>query len=176
MLLYRAIAYRLEHANVPPELRQPEVTVFFEAPGPDAAPARLLRLLALAWGCEPAELEFYNCYDEADLRASVELGPDAGDVALIVNGWYHGPLFCRADRTLHFVRPLTLERLAHARRQALPFHTRQRAAANAAAYAEDAARTTRLNERAEAAGINTRGVFSLRDIQQAHESEMGALC
>ena len=116
MQLFRAIAYRLQLVNTPPQERQPEVTVFFECDDPDAAPAKLLRLLALTWGCAAPEVEFYNLTPEAELLAGNGLGElHMGDVALLVSGWFNGPLFTAADRTLALVQPRTLQRLAVAR-------------------------------------------------------------
>ena len=116
MQLFRAIAYRLERTDTPPAEQQPEVTVFFECDSADAAPAKLLRLLALAWGCAAPEVEFYNLTPEADLLAGNGLGDlHMGDAALLVSGWFNGPLFTAADRTLALVQPRTLQRLAAAR-------------------------------------------------------------
>ncbi|MBE2242462.1 MAG: hypothetical protein IAE86_06890 [Burkholderiaceae bacterium] len=127
MHLYRAHAYQLQHLETFSAAAQPEVMVFFESHTPEAAPATLLRLLALSWGCTPADVEFYNLTDEHDLRA--EHGPEApGDAALWVTGHAHGPLFHAVDRTLMFVRPLTLTRLLQARQATAPLRALQRAA------------------------------------------------
>lgn len=164
MTLFRAIAYRLQRADTPADQVQPDVCVFFEADNADAAPAALLRLLALAWGCQPPDVEFYNLHSEHELLGPGGLGsPEMGDAALLVTGWYHGPLFARADRTLMLVRPLTLQRLQRARGLALPWRVHQRAAAGEASglnRAEAAARAALLRERAEAIG----------------STEMGGLC
>ena len=182
MQLFRAIAYRLQRANMPLAEQQPEVTVFFEATDQHAANHQLPNLLALAWGCRPADVEFYNLQDEAQLLRDGGLsvgglvGADAppanpgpsghpgrlGDWALLVTGWYHGPLFCRADRTLMLVRPLTLARLQQARRYAVPWHANQRAAAAQAtgmARSEATARATLIRERAESFGHTDMGGF-----------------
>lgn len=116
LTLHRAVAYQLQTRATPEADRQPEVTVFFEASGDSAAvSARLIRLLALTWGCEPADVEFYNCWTEAELLANSTCPASAGDARLLENGHYHGPLFCRRLNTLMLVRPLTLSRLQHAR-------------------------------------------------------------
>lgn len=134
MTLYRANAYRLQRLDTPADDRQPEVTVFFECDDPQAqdtsiVSARLLRLLAFTWNCAAPEVEFYNLTTEAELLdggfgAPVDFpacpicrggeGP-LGDAALLVNGWYNGPLFCSPERTLMLVGPRTLARLAVAR-------------------------------------------------------------
>lgn len=166
MQLFRAIAYRLQRANTPAAEQQPELTVFFEAPDLHAAGHLLPNLLALAWGCRPADVEYYNLETEAQLLrdgglsvgglAGTEPAPPSagqlGDWALLVTGWYHGPLFCRADRTLMLVRPLTLARLHQARRYAVPWHANQRAAAAQATgmhRSEATARATLIRERSE---------------------------
>lgn len=176
MKLFRAIAYRLQRANTPPAEQQPEVTVFFEADTQHAANHLLPNLLALAWGCRPADVEFYNLQGEAELLRDgglsvgglVGVDPAAatahqlGDWALLVTGWYHGPLFCRADRTLMLVRPLTLARLHQARRYAVPWHANQRAAAAQAtgmARSEATARAVLIRERAETFGNTDMGGF-----------------
>lgn len=130
-MLYRAFAYQLQPLETfHPDL-QPEVMVFFEAHSPESAPATLLRLLAITWGCTPAQVEFYNLFSEHEL---LERDADTvpGDAALWVTGQYHGPLFQRMDRTLMLVRPSTLVRLLQARQATLPLRTLQRAAAQAA--------------------------------------------
>lgn len=133
MHLYRAFAYQLQpletyHADV-----QPEVMVFFEAHTPEAAAATLARLLALAWGCTPAEVEHYNLCSEGELR---DHSAAPGDAALWETGHHHGPLFHRADRTLLFVRPGTLTRLLQARQATLPLRALQQRAVLAAQQAE----------------------------------------
>lgn len=165
-VLHRAIAYRLERTHTPDDQHQPEVTVFFEAPTVTAA-SSLLRLLALTWGCQPPDVEFYNLETEYDLIQGV-YAPSAkngaanemGDAALLVTGWYQGPLFCRADRTLMLVRPLTLKRLLRARVLAVSLHATQRAAAgefSGLGQAEAAARAVRIRERAEVIGSSSMG-------------------
>ena len=131
MTLYRAFAYQLQALDTPAHRDQPEVMVFFEAASAETAPAVLLRLLALAWGCTPADVEFYNLFDEHELhRRDGDSAP--GDAALWVSGMYHGPLFHRIDRTLMFVRPRTLQRLLLAAQATLPLREQQRVAAAAA--------------------------------------------
>ena len=67
MHLFRAHAYQVQQLEtVHREPQQPEVMVFFEAHRPEAASATLLRLLALAWGCTPADIEFRDLVDEQD--------------------------------------------------------------------------------------------------------------
>lgn len=132
MILYRANAYRIEQLETFSAAAQPEVLVFFEAHTPEAASATLLRLLALAWGCTPADVEFYNLADEHDLRAE-HAAQAPGDAALWVTGAWasgdrHGPLFQAMDRTLMFVRPLTLTRLLQARQATQPLRALRRAA------------------------------------------------
>ncbi len=172
--LFRAVAYRLQRANTPSAEQQPDVTVFVEADTRHAAEHLLPNLLSLAWGCRPADVEFYNLQDEAQLLRDGGLSvggldgaapPPAtagqlGDWALLVTGWYHGPLFCRADRTQMLVRPLTLARLHQARRYAVPWHANQRAAAAQAtgmARSEATARATLIRERAESFGNTDMG-------------------
>lgn len=137
MTLYRAIAYQLQPLDTPYADLQPECCVFFEAHTSEAAPALLLRLLALAWGCTPAEVEFYNLHSEREL---LQAGRDddglAGDAALWISGNYHGPTFHRTDRTLLLVRPSTLERLLQAHQETLPLRALQRRAVVAAALAK----------------------------------------
>lgn len=131
MHLYRAFAYQIQALETFSAAAQPEVMVFFEAHTPEAAAATLLRVLALSWGCSPADVEFYNLTDEHELRR--DWSADApGDAALWVTGCAHGPLFQPADRTLMFVRPLTLTRLLQARQATLPLRALQRAAERAA--------------------------------------------
>lgn len=133
--LYRAVAYRLQRANTAPGDRWPDMAVFFEAASLDDAASRLPALLALAWDCRPADVEFYNLASEAELVAGGSFGDfkDMGDAALLCNGWSHGPLFCRADRTLMLVSPPTLARLQLARRLAHPHWLAQRSAESAVA-------------------------------------------
>ncbi len=151
MTLFRAFAYQLQRLNTRPADEQPEVMVFFEAPSAEAAPAVLLRLLALAWGCTPADVEFYNLFDEHELR--LRDGDDVpGDAALWCSGMYHGPLFHRLDRTLLLVRPRTLERLLLARQATLPLRDQQReaaAAADQALQAQQRQRSLRMADLAQ---------------------------
>jgi hypothetical protein len=131
--LYRAVAYRLQRHDTPLEHQQPECHVFVEAADHTAAAATLLRTLAAAWACEPADVEFYNLYSEAELRSDASTSDCAlGDAALLLTGWYHGPLFCRADRVLALVQPRTLARLTFARHLTEPWQRRQRHAARMA--------------------------------------------
>lgn len=153
MTLYRAVAYRLERANTPRSESWPEMTVFVEATSRQDAHSKLQMLLAHAWDCLSQEVEHYNLFSEDELRASpYHLLP--ADTALLCNGWNHGPLFARADRTLMLVTPPTLARLLAARRVAHALHLEQRMRAQAAndmARAEAAARLLRQRERAEGA-------------------------
>lgn len=137
MTLYRAFAYQSQLLDTPAAELQPEVMVFFEAATAEASGATLLRLLGLAWGCTPADVDFYNLESEHELRRMY--GDDApGDAALWVSGSHHGPLFQDLDRVLVLVRPLTLRRLLAARQAAVPLAERQRAAARAADCANQA--------------------------------------
>ncbi len=162
MHLYRAFAYRIErletfHADV-----QPEVMVFFEAHAAAAAGPTLRRLLALAWGCIPADVEFYNLHDEHDLLA--EHADEApGDAALWVTGFDCGPLFQPADRTLMFVRPRTLRRLLQARSATLPLRALRRAAER---DAERAAQERRRREQRQREGF-VRGLAAMLARQPA---------
>lgn len=159
--LYRAVAYRLHRMDAAACDDWPEMTVFFEAADRDSAPAKLLRLLALAWSCEPADVEFYNLISGEELLA--EWGrKDMGDAQLLISGWHHGPLFCRPDRTLMLVAPRTLARLRAARRATVPWHRQQRAKAD------------------QAAGVDRNGIAdrqrALIERLEAAQSEMGAFC
>ena len=118
--LHRAVAYLCHRFNTQPKLVQPEMHVFFEAAG-DApmVVAKLLRLLAQAWCCEPADIEFYNLWSERELLDKSLLDPTAGDARLLEIGHFQGPLFCRRMYTLMLVRPFTLMRLQRARQQAV---------------------------------------------------------
>lgn len=129
-MLYRAFAYQIQPLHTRLEDMQPEVLVFFEARDAEVAPATLLRLCALAWGCTTADVDYYNLIDERALLAErAEEAP--GDAALWSTGWYCGPTFHRSDRTLMFVRPNTATRLLQARQATLPLRALQRAAAKA---------------------------------------------
>jgi hypothetical protein len=134
LILHRAVAHRLERRDTPLAEQQPEVHVFVEATSTSTAAAVLLRGLSLAWGCDPADVEFYNLHSEQDLMGPANCsGHDLGDAALLVSGWYHGPLFIRPDRTLMLVRPRTLARLHEARALAAPLARKQRLASLSAA-------------------------------------------
>lgn len=131
MHLFRAIAFQLQSLDTRQVDVQPECCVFFEAHEPEAAPAVLLRLLALAWGCTAPEVDFYNLHSEAEmLRDGRDEAP--GDAALWLSGNFNGPLFHRVDRTLMLVRPTTLARLLRARQDAMPLQALQRKAAQVA--------------------------------------------
>ena len=128
MHLYRATAYQIQPLDTPERDMQPEACVFFEARSPECAPATLLRLLSLAWGCTPADVEFYNLMSEDEVLAEgAEEAP--GDASLWLSGWYNGPLYRRADQALMFVRPTTARRLHNAQAATIPFRTLQRLAA-----------------------------------------------
>jgi hypothetical protein len=163
MILYRANAYRLQRLNTPPAEFQPEMFVFFEAKSAEEAPATLLRLLALAWGCEPSDIEFYNLNSEAELVAASGSVAAAGDARLLEIGWSHGPLFARMDRTMMLARPLTQMRLLRARQAAVPLQALQRARSVQAAGGYPAGSAQRQ-----------------RDLHNALEAtsttEMGGLC
>lgn len=163
MQIFRAVAYRLQRANTPPAEQWPDITVFFESTSMLAAKAELPALLALAWGCRPADVEFYNCTDEPDLLAGSGMpGAQLGDAALLVSGWFHGPLFCRPDRTQLFVRPFTQARLQAARMATRPWQLKQRAAAQLAAgvgHTEVMQRHQLMTERLEAAADTGMGAF-----------------
>lgn len=125
--LYRAFAFRSDLLDAPASELQPEVMVFWESATRDACGSTLLRLLGLAWGCGAADVDYYNVDDEHELRRrNADDAP--GDAALWVTGQFLGPLFHPAERTLMFVRPLTLERLLRASDAAAPLRTLQRAA------------------------------------------------
>lgn len=154
--LFRAVAYQLQGPHTPEHLQQPEVHVFIEAADIAEAGRMLLDVLPTLWRCHRTDVEFYNLSTEADLLGSQGPGPaEMGEAALLVCGWFHGPLICRADRTLALVSPRTLARLHRARRLALPWAQRQREAALLAAGCSRGAAAARAHaerERAEAAG------------------------
>lgn len=89
-----------------------EAAVFFEAPCTSDAPARLQQLVALAWGCAPSAVDYYNLFSEGELRHPdlarchcYERGADA-DTALFING--HGPegdSYTPLSRTMLMVSP-----------------------------------------------------------------------
>ena len=117
--LFRAVAYPIQWTNTPLSLRWPEVAVFFEARTPAEAPAQLLRLLAQAWHLEPADIDFYNLFSEAELQFSCSAAAVPGEAYLLENGMGEGgPLFCNPARTLMLVSPPNLHRLTNARSQA----------------------------------------------------------
>ncbi len=128
MQLYRAIAYQIQSLDTPERDVQPEACVFWEAESADSARVILLRMLSLAWGCTPADVEFYNMMSEEEILAE---GADEapGDASLWLSGWYNGPLFRRIDQALLFVRPTTARRLHDAQAATIPFRTLQRLAA-----------------------------------------------
>ena len=159
LTLYRAVAYQLQAASTPPADRQPEVAVFFEASDAAAAPATLLRLLALAWGCEPAQVEFYNLFCEAELLADSTCSPSAGDARLLENGNANGPLFCRRLHTLMLVRPLTLMRLQLARDGAARLQAQRLAANGVRSAALPTANRAQVDQRAEYEAISAFGGF-----------------
>lgn len=135
MYLFRAFAYQLQSLETFDARVQPEVMVFFEVHHPLAAIATLQRVLALSWGCRPADIEFHGLTDAAELlQQHAEVAP--GDAALWVTGNHHGPTFQATDRTLMFVRPSTLRRLAMARQATAPLRALQRAAAHEAGVRE----------------------------------------
>lgn len=142
MTLYRAIAYQLQPLDTPPAAVQPETCVFFESHSAETAPATLLRLLALAWGCTAPEVDFYNLHSEAELlRDGADEAP--GEAALWLSGNYHGPLFHNPQRTLAVVRPTTLARLHSAWQATAPLRALQHQAAEAADQAMQAQQRTR---------------------------------
>lgn len=164
LTLFRAVAYRLQRADTPASQAWPDMTVFVEAADHLDAWGRMAQLLALAWDCRPCDIEHYNLASEAELLAGASFGDfsQMGEAALLCNGWSHGPLFCRADRTLMLVCPPTLARLQMARRLAQPDWQAQRAAE--AAVAEQARmaasrRQQHLRERME--GAHATGFGSL---------------
>lgn len=118
VILYRAVAYQRD-------TDQPEVVVFFEA-GPEAGAggAKLLRLLALAWGCEASAVEFYNLWSEPELVRNSTLPALAGDVRWLQRGLDGGrESFVTPDCSLLLVRPRTAERLQRAMERARLWHT-----------------------------------------------------
>lgn len=160
LTLHRAVAYQLQTRSTPAADRQPEVTVFFEADGDSGSvAARLIRLLALTWGCEPADVEFYNCWSEAELLAISTCQPSAGDARLLEIGHYHGPLFCRRLQTLMLVRPLTLIRLQHAREVAARVQAAHLTANGVACVATPPQRLTRVDMRPEFEALSEMGGF-----------------
>lgn len=160
LTLHRAVAYQLQTMSTPRADRQPEVTVFFEAEGDSAAvAARLIRLLALTWGCEPADVEFYNCWTEAELLAQSTCPDNAGDARLLENGHYHGPLFCRRLHTLMLVRPITLARLQHAREVAARVQAAQLTAQGVPCVATPPQKLCRVDMRPEFEALSEMGGF-----------------
>lgn len=162
--LFRAVAYRLQRANTPPSERWPEMSVFFEADNHQAAAGRLADLLSITWDCRPADIDHYNLASEAELISGGCFGDfkELGDAALLVNGWFHGPLFCRVDRTLMLVSPPVLARLQLARRLAHPHWMAQRSAEAAVSERErmqSRMRHTAQRERME--GAHATGFGSL---------------
>jgi len=159
-MLFRAVAYRHQLLT---DIGEPEVAVFFEAPSPADAVAVLTALLATAWGVPADEVDHYNLWSEAELlRNSACDGCLAGEAYLMENGWCHGPLFVRPDRTLMLVRPSTLRRLLVARQHADTLRNQQRRDAAAASGADlsttsVASSRQRMQERAEAAGVAAMG-------------------
>lgn len=160
LTLHRAVAYQLQTRSTPEADRQPEVTVFFEADGDSAAvAAKLIRLLALTWGCEPAEVEFYNCWSEAELLANSTCQPSAGDARLLEKGNAYGPLFCRRLNTLMLVRPLTLMRLQKAREVAARVQAEHLAANGVASVATPPQKLCRVDMRPEFEALSEMGGF-----------------
>lgn len=117
-MLFRAVAFRYEHAGLPLMSSWPEVHVFFEAADEQAAPAQLLRQLALAWGVDAAQVDFYNLWAEAELVGQALCEASTGDLRLLETGFARTPLFCDPARTLFFVTPPTLARLVLAQERA----------------------------------------------------------
>ena len=140
MHLYRAFAYRVEHLETLNP--QPEMMIFFESHTPEARSATLLRLLALSWGCSPADIEFHGLVDAHELRCNWG-GEAPGDASLWVTGQHHGPVFQPIERTLMFVRPLTLRRLLLAHQATAPLRRLQVAAAREAAATQQRAQRQR---------------------------------
>lgn len=164
MQLFRAIAYRLQRANTLPDAVWHDMTVFVEADCKQQANGKIQAVLAACWECRPTDVETINVASEDELIHGGSFGDFAamGDVALLVTGWFHGPLFCRADRTLMLVRPPTLARLHAARMDARPYFMQQRGqaqAADEAARARTAQRQGRMHERME--GVHASGFGSL---------------
>lgn len=160
LTLHRAVAYQLQTRSVPEAERQPEVTVFFEAEGDSAAvAARLIRLLALTWGCDAADVEFYNLWTEAELQAQSLCDPSAGDARLLENGYVHGPLFCRRLHTLMLVRPLTLARLQRAREVAARVQAAHMTANGVACTVAPPQRPCRVDMRPEFEALSEMGGF-----------------
>lgn len=164
MQLFRAIAYRLQRANTPPDQASHDITVFIEAETKPQMHGKLQAVLAALWECRPSDVEVYNASSEDELIHGGSFGDFSamGDVALLVTGWSHGPLFCRADRTMMLVSPHTLARLHAARMDARPFFLQQRGnaqAADEAARARSLQRQGLLHERME--GVHASGFGSL---------------
>lgn len=105
-MLFRASAYRRNGLDA-------EAIVFFEARDYDSASARLLRLLALAWDCPAAEVEFYNLESEAEMRADSCAADAGGEARLLQIGWGgdEGALFASPQRTLVLGTPRVQARL-----------------------------------------------------------------
>lgn len=134
LTLYRAVAYRLQRANTAPNDRWPDLTVYVEAQSHADAFGRMQSLLGFMWACHVSDVELINMSSEDELIHGGSFGDfeAMGDVALLVTGWSHGPLFARAERTLALVSPPTLARLHAARLAARPYFQLQRTNAQAA--------------------------------------------
>ena len=109
--IYRASAYLLQRLDTPDHQRQPEVHVFVEARSEAHAQVLILRTLSELWGCSRAQIELQSLHSEGALVGDRGMVPaDMGDAALLATGWWHGPLFCKAEHTLILTSPLTLAR------------------------------------------------------------------
>lgn len=162
--LFRAVAYRLQRANTAASDRWPDLTVFIEAQSHADAHGRMQSLLAFMWGCHVSDVEMVNMTSELELIHGGSFGDfeAMGDVALLVTGWHHGPLFCRAERTLMLVSPPVLARLHAARVAARPWFLQQRTAAQAADDLMRAQATRRHGEmRERLEGAHATGFGSL---------------
>lgn len=102
-MIYRAVCYRA-HADG----NSDEYRVFLDANKENVA-QRLRALLTLTWDCPETDFEFYNLFDEIELRSQA-LQPDAGDLFLLeIGGEKDQPVYCRDPLLL--VGPQSLARL-----------------------------------------------------------------
>lgn len=164
LTLFRAVAYRLQRTSTAPGDRWPDLTVYVEAQSHADAFGRMQSLLSFMWGCHVGDVELISMSSEIELIHGGSFGDFEAmdDVALLVTGWNHGPLFARADRTLMLVSPPALKRLHAARLAARPYFMQQRANAqhaDAQVRAQATRRHGEMRERME--GAHATGFGSL---------------
>ncbi|WP_426576165.1 hypothetical protein ACP179_16725 [Xenorhabdus stockiae] len=103
-VIWRAVCFCYDNAELPFTDTQDEWFVFIDASDRNAALAKLQVLLPAVWGVSPDLVEHFSPSSEEELRAQSLMPGTPDDVALLECGWAQGkPQYLTTNEVLFWV-------------------------------------------------------------------------